>query len=420
MTSKHLYAVAALALSVSLPLGACSQADSTEGEAKPKASRTAYPQPAYKVNHEQAKAIAAVGQRLADGRTSEPITDEFYAIDFCHGAGEMTMAEIEPWSTGSRLPSPSANDPSGPTESDSAQLGFTIAQVVVLGSSPETMKWAEQKFEKGSACPDYDGTPLTTQKVTVPGASTSLVRTRSNPHAVGWEAHSAMGAARVENALLFCFADARTRPMALSSVTSCLTEMAYAVPLAAEQPVAITDANRDVATKMLLAQVAGKDLRATVSRRSATLPCETSRAKFLPDGTIGALIQTDEPATDEDPEALETGELMALLAAERQTDPAAARAKVAQARAKYSTCSGRYSRGAGDAQQHGAVTGVSDASFGDGGFTITRTLEFAGRTAPGIGQESIFSVGPYVIQLSSTAPERAEAIATRLKVVTGS
>ncbi|MFC7488314.1 hypothetical protein ACOCJ7_09555 [Knoellia sp. CPCC 206453] len=95
MTSKRAYAVAALALSASLPLGACSQADSPEGEAKATASATAYAQPAYEVTHKQAKAIAAVGQRLPDERAAEPLVDDFYAMNFCGASVEQAPADAE-------------------------------------------------------------------------------------------------------------------------------------------------------------------------------------------------------------------------------------------------------------------------------------------------------------------------------------
>ncbi|MEO7268439.1 MAG: hypothetical protein ABIW49_04445 [Knoellia sp.] len=420
MTSKRAYAVAALALSASLPLAACSQAGSTEGEAKPQASAPAYVQPVYQVTHEQAKAIAVVGQRLPDGRMPEPIIDTFYAMDFCHTAAQSAPAEAQGWSATNDAPESSEGDATGPAGSAAEQFGQTHAQVVVLGSSQSTIDWANEKFQRGSTCSDYDGIPLTTHEVAVPGAARSLVRTIENVTTLGSGAHSAIGAARVENVMLYCTADSATAQLVLRTVTSCLTEMAQAVPFAAERDVEVNDANRVVATKMLLARAPVKGQSVTVETTgAATTPCKTSTQTFLPDNSPFARLETSVPLEAGDP-APDVVPVIGVVISERLADAKAAKAKVAAGRKTFGDCKGNYTRGSEPNVTTGKITGVTDTPHGDGGFTITSTLRSRGERKAETVQESVFSVGPYVVEVATASPKDAQAIATRLKAVAGS
>ncbi|MFC7488313.1 hypothetical protein ACOCJ7_09560 [Knoellia sp. CPCC 206453] len=235
---------------------------------------------------------------------------------------------------------------------------------------------------------------------------------------LGTGRHSAMGAARVENVLLHCTADSATAQLALSTVTSCLTEMAQAVPFAAEQHVAITDANRLVATKMLLVKSAGQGQSVSVrENRSPSQPCASSSKTFLPGGTAIALLQTEVPSEVEDPSSAEAPQYLGVVSAEGLADTSSAKAKVAQARATFGGCKGRYTRSKGTHVATGKVTGITDSALGDGGFTITATSQYTGQSKPETVQQSIFSVGPFVVELYGASTKDAAAIADRLKAV---
>lgn len=417
MTSQRAYAVAALALSACLPLGACSQAGSSEGEAKPKASPTAYPQPAYKVTHEQLRAVTVVGARLVDNSPSVATKDEAVMVGFCDDAYNSTKGRS--WFANDEVMAPAKGLPTSLSGNASTQIGWTFNTATVLDDSPSAAKVLDDRIRGWSTCKPTDAPALVTQKVTVPGAAASIVRTSVDKEAWPWNLHEASGVARVENALVSCTVNARTAKLALSATTSCLTDMTQAVPFAAEQEVAVTDANRIVATKMLLARAAGKGQTATVRTTGATTPCETSKQTFLPANSPFALLETLPPEV-EDPAKAEFPQVLGVLMSERLADPAAAKAKVTAARKTFGGCKGTFTKGAEPYVSTGKITGVTDSALGDGGFTIASTSLFRGQKKAEIVHEYIFSVGPYVVEMTGTAPKGAQDIAARLKEVAGS
>ena len=235
MTSKSLYAVAAIFLSASLPLSACSVTDSlienaSEAVGASTPSPSAYPTPARLVTPEQAKSIVQAGQRLADGRTAETLSDERFAFDFCRDAAELSLLDAKAWSIVSQAErweqSPSSQ--ASPTV-ESARISAAFAQVVVLTPSPASMRWAVEKFERAETCAEYDDMPVKTWDVSVPGAALSLVRTHEVVNLVGAGPHTAMAGALVENLFLMCELDAATEDLAFRTATSCLGDMAQAV-----------------------------------------------------------------------------------------------------------------------------------------------------------------------------------------------
>ena len=280
MTSKRLYAVATLALSALLPLSACSQADSPEREAKPTASATAYPQPAYKVTHEQLRAVTVVGARLVDNSPSAPTKSEAITVGFCDRAYNGTKGRS--WYSTNEVMEPAEGLPPGLAGNDSTQIGWTFNTTTVLDDSSNAVAVIDERIRSWATCQPEDEPPLTTQKVAIPGTAASVVRTQVAKDVSPWNAHAASGVARVENALVSCTVNARTAKLALATVTSCLTEMAEAVPFAAGQKVKLTEANRGVAAKMLLARAATKGQTVTVRTTGATRPCRTSKETFLP------------------------------------------------------------------------------------------------------------------------------------------
>lgn len=419
MTSNRLYAAAALLLATTLSLAACSQADSPEGEAKPKAATTAYPQPAYKVTHEQLRAVTVVGQRLVDNSPSAATEDEAITVGFCDDG--YIGAKGRSWFSNDEVLEPAEGLSPGLSGNETTQIGWTFNTTTVLDDSPSAGRVVDERIRGWSSCQPKDDAPLTTQKVALPGAAASVVRTQVAKGLSPWRAHSASGVARVENALVSCTVNARTAKLALGTVTSCLTEMVQAVPLAAEQDVEVTDTNRVVAAKMLLARAAVKGQ--TVSLRTsglATTPCETSTKTFLPVGSPAGMLETEVPLEVEDPDTAQIPQFLAIVTAEHAPDAAPAKAKVAAARKTFGGCKGTYSKGTEPYVSTGAITGVSSAAYGDGGFTITHTSQYPGQKKPETVHQSIFSVGPYVVELYGASPKDEAAIAARLKVVAGS
>lgn len=418
MTSNRLYAVAALVLSASLPLGACSQAGSREGEAKPKASTPAYPQPAFKVTHAQAKAIASVGQRFNDNTPSAPLRSDAVAFGLCDDWFSANAGRT--WHSETETLAPAEGTPPGLAGNDKTQIGYTFSSVTLLDDSPSAAKVGDDRVRAWSTCQPTDEPPFTSQKGTVTGANSSLVRTQVDKDAWDWRVHRAEGLARVENLLLSCTTDARTAKLALSTTTSCLTEMVLAVPFAAEQDVKVNDTNRVVATKMFLVRAASKGHTASLRTAGiASTPCETSKTTFMPAGTPDALIETEVPLVVDDPDTAKTPEILGSVSAVRATDPTAAKAKVAAARKTFGGCRGKYSKGTKPYVATGRIAGVSDEALGEGGFTITRTSQFPGQKKPETIRTSIFSVGPYVVQLYGADPKNAQAIAAQLKGAAG-
>ena len=102
--------------------------------------------------------------------------------------------------------------------------------MVVLTPSQADLQWGVDIFERAKACADFDGIPVETRNVAVPRAALSLVRTHEHTSLIGSAAHTAMAGALVENLLLTCVVDAATEHLAFSTATSCLSDMARAVP----------------------------------------------------------------------------------------------------------------------------------------------------------------------------------------------
>ncbi|KGN30517.1 hypothetical protein N802_06790 [Knoellia sinensis KCTC 19936] len=157
-----------------------------------------------------------------------------HAIDFCYSASAITADVTTAWSTASTAQTSIAGGPSDPATRHSERIGWTFSQVEVLEPSQEGVGRVEEEFTRWAACSEYDGLPVKTHNAEIPGAATTMVRSVEHVSTLGSGAHSAMGAARVENLLLACYADAATARLALETVTSCLTDMARAVPEAAD------------------------------------------------------------------------------------------------------------------------------------------------------------------------------------------
>lgn len=417
MTSKRAYAVAALVLSASIPLGACTQADSPEGEAKPKASAQAYPQPAYKLTHEELRAVAVVGSRLIESSPTVETKDEAVMVGFCDDA--YNGAQGRSWYSNDEVLEPTQGMPAGMGRNATTQTGWTFTATTLLDESPSAARLLDERIKKWSTCQPKDDQPMTTQKVTVPGAAASVVRTQSTKGLSPWNAHAASGVARVENAVVSCTINARTTKLALTTVTSCLTEMAQAIPFAAGREVPVTAANRVVAAKMLLARMPAKGQQITVRTTGATTPCDTSKQTFLPANSPFAILEMVPPEAD-DPAKAQYPQTLGILMSERLADTAAAKVKVSAARKTFGGCAGTTTKGAEPYVSTIKVTGVTDSTLGDGGFTIASTSQFRGQKKAENVHEFIFSVGPYVVQMTGPTPQAAKAIAAQLKGVAGS
>lgn len=419
MTSTRPYAVAALLVAASVSLGACSQADSPTGEAKPGASQAAYPQPAFRLDHEQLRAVATVGTRLVDNSPSAVAEDEVVMMGFCDDA--YSGAKGQSWFVHDAVLAPEPGMPAGMGANESTQIGWTFTAATLLDESPSAARLVDERIRGWATCQPKDDAPLTTQKVAIPGAAAAVVRTQVAKNVSAWNAHGASGIARVENVVMSCTINARTAKVALATTTSCLTEMAQSVPFAAGRDMPVTGANRVAAAKTLLARVPVKDETVTVRAVGGeTRPCETSKQTFLAAQTPFAYLESGPPVEAGDP-ATTSGPLpIGAVTAERAVDAAAGKAKVAAARKTFGGCKGSYTKGAEPYVAEGKVTGVADVAFGDGGFTITSTQQFRGQNRAETVQKSIFSVGPYVVEMSAATPKGAQALAARLKAVSGS
>ncbi|EAP98581.1 hypothetical protein JNB_00395 [Janibacter sp. HTCC2649] len=358
-----------------------------------------------------------VGARLIETSPSVTTKDDAVMVGFCDDS--YNGAKGRSWFATDEVSEPSEGLPAELAGNESTQIGWTFTATTLLDESPSAAHLVDERIREWSTCQPKDDTPLTTQKVTVAGAAASVVRTQEVRGVSAWNAHAASGVARVENALVSCTINARTAKLALAMTTSCLTEMAQAVPFAAGRDVALTKANRVVAAKMLLARAAAKSQTVTVRTTGATTPCETSKSTFLPAGSAFALLETVPPEVD-DPAKAEFPQILGVLMSERVADVAAARAKVAAARKTFGGCKGSFTRGAEPYVSTGKITGVARSPVGDGGFTITSTSLFPGQKKPEVVNEYIFSVGAYVVEMTGTSPRSAQAIAAQLKVVAGS
>lgn len=91
-------------------------------------------------------------------------------------------------------------------------------------------------------------------------------------------------------------------------------------------------------------------------------------------------------------------------------DPAAAKARVAQARKSFGGCSGKYQFRVGSKKFPARVLGVDDVAFGDGGLAIRDEISFGG-DKPQPGYTAIFSVGRFVVQVDEWRPGHGEIVA---------
>jgi hypothetical protein len=362
--------------------------------------------PTFAVSHEQARAILAVGQRLTDLTTSVPVHDDLVAVGFCDE--DFVGMAGRSWYSQDSVPEPDAGLPAGLSGGDSTRVGATFTAIVVLDASPSAGPAVDARIRGWSTCQPKEGGALTTRQVHVPGAAASVVRTSASKGVSPWRAHTAEGVARVANVLVSCATDARTPQLALATTTSCLTEMVAATPMVAGQEVDMTQPNRRVAAKAILAQLPTAAQTVTVDARGASTPCATSSKAFLPEETPHARLMAKDQAN-----------FFGSVQAMRVADAAAAKAMVSTARTTFGGCRGSYQQGREPYLITGKITGVSPAALGDGGFTIARTRRLGGVAVERI-EDSIFSVGPYVVQVSAAKPREARAIAARLTVLAAS
>ncbi|PRY56113.1 hypothetical protein BCF74_12063 [Knoellia remsis] len=421
MTSKRSYAVLSTLVAAALPLGACSSSPAPAGgEERPKASAPAYT-PAYDVTPEQLRAVVAAGRRFPDNITGTRINTGAKTMGLCD---TYSGADGRSWFSDAAIPAPQEGTSSGLGGDDSTRIGRAYTGAALLDDSPSAARVMDERIARWSTCTDGNGTAYTTQKVDIPGAAASLVRTATVEGAPPWSAQVAIGVARVEGVLFDCTTGARTVKLAQDTTTSCLREMVAALPFAAGQQPPVTDANRTAATKVMLASVANAETETTFRTDApASRPCDTSKATFLPKGSVAALYSPrwNDAGTEQLP-----GGQFGMIRAELLADPAAAQAKVAAARKTFGGCSGSWNQGQSPTVMRGTVTGVTDETFGDGGFTITATTKFdpppAGSNVtvpskPGTWRTSVLSVGALVLETEDFDTKAVTDISSRLAKV---
>lgn len=401
MTSKRAYAVAALALSASLPLGACSRTKAPDEAA---GSRTAATQPSaspapgpVNLSIGEAKAVALLGQR-ATGNVY-PNAPRKELLDWTVCGEELKTPAASTWL------SYVTEEPEGaelPAE-DLAKIdvGGAFSSVSLLPDETAQAALDANLKAWSSTCADKDG-PVTLRAIAVEGADSLMAFGQSKPKASAPNKYLSVAMARTGNAQILCYLEGKNAATADTAANACIKDMvsgarAIAAPLDAPDP---------SGAKTLLASVvaqAGAKSEVTFedtlkvqppcgAMKETVMTAEAVNANFRPAGT-----DMYRPPT-------------ASAGVFAMKDAAAAKAKVAESRTTFGACTGDYVFTHGPNKVPAHVHGVDDVSFGDGGFAIRDEIRFP-KQKPEQGYSAIFSVGPFVVQVDGWQVGQGEAVA---------
>lgn len=402
MTSKLRYATVAFVVATSLPLAGCASEGRTPASrtSTPTSTTTPTPSPTAPpviLSVDRAKAVSLLSQR-ATGNVY-PGTPRLKALDWEVCGEKLTTDPKATWLTGS-----SANaggDSMDPSTLAKVALGGAYSVVTILEGAAETDAWDARLAKWKTSCPDADD-PVTPMTATVPGADATFSYAQVSPKSDPTERHVAVVMARTRNAGVICWLAARDPAAASAATMSCARDMVQGARLVTN----LGSASGSLGARALLASVATDPKAKSEVTFDPALkvgpPCgpmtkrvmtaESAFATFRPAGT-----GMYEPAT-------------ASAGVTAMDDPAAAKARVAQARKVFGGCAGKYQFTAGSKKFPARVLGVDEVAFGDGGIAIRDEVRFgAGKPEP--GYTAIFSVGQFVVQVDQWRPGHGELVA---------
>lgn len=240
MTSKRAYAVAALALSASLPLSACSQEDSPgksdkgagASVAAPKEASTPTPRP-VRLTSSEAKAVALLGQRATGSVYPNAPRQDVLDWNVCGKplktpAASTWLSYVTAEPEGHDIPA---------EELAKVDVGGAFSSVSLL-PDPAAQSTLDANLKAWStACPDKDGavTPINLQ---VEGADSLMAFGQSRPKASVPNRYVSVAMARTGNAQILCYLEGKDQARANAAASTCIKDMvsgarAMADPLSA-------------------------------------------------------------------------------------------------------------------------------------------------------------------------------------------
>ncbi|NNM45145.1 hypothetical protein [Knoellia koreensis] len=379
-----------LALVGVLVLTACSgQPDVTRtSTSTPKPTTAAYPQPTVRLDRDQARVVAWLGLRMADGDLNPKQQSGFDSVSLCSSDGGFSPSDARSWLVQSEALQYST--PDAPVQGEVKGVARSVSAVMLLDPSPSAAKFMDERIQAWQKCKDQGDLKRTAIKVSAPGSSATMGQLeQADGDAI--TRYQAITAARVQNVVVLCSALGPSSKAVQTSATGCVADAARAVPVVADP----AGSRGLLAAKALLARVTGKGWTTRPAHAPSSACPRSDRPTFAPARAAALWVERSvkQKGVTGAPEPVGVVDL------ELAPDAAAAKARATGIRKVMAACSGRFTKKYPTMSVPGEVLPVKTADLGDGGFILVWRLNWPGQK-PEYLAEAVFSSGAAVVQAS--------------------